>query len=120
SDALEYAFKLNNEVLGLILPVTILTEYYWVEHVKNTIAFLMDADNNKRCEFHAEINEGEMEKDYEYKILEYEINPFSGLPYKQYKSRILQITQRINRDLVPSTNISADDITHKQKQLFSV
>ncbi|CAG8459990.1 8838_t:CDS:2 [Scutellospora calospora] len=53
----DYTFKLDNEILGLIVPVIPelnlpvtknKLSYYWVSHVKNTIAFLMDADANTR------------------------------------------------------------------------
>ncbi|CAG8785514.1 16394_t:CDS:1, partial [Dentiscutata erythropus] len=39
--------------------------------------------------------------------------------YEQYKSRILQIAQRIDRNLVPSKNKSTDDITEKITALSS-
>ncbi|CAG8490635.1 21387_t:CDS:2, partial [Dentiscutata erythropus] len=52
-DILQSTFKLNDEVLGLVLPVTpSLSEspHYWIDQVNNTIAHLMDADDNKLCE----------------------------------------------------------------------
>ncbi|CAG8473437.1 25249_t:CDS:2 [Racocetra persica] len=46
----ENTFKLDNEILGLIAPVTPSIQpklvYYWGEHVKNIIAFLMKYDGN--------------------------------------------------------------------------
>ncbi|CAG8609684.1 3753_t:CDS:2, partial [Dentiscutata heterogama] len=52
-DILRPIFMIDDEILGLIVPVTPsidLSEspHYWNDHVKNTIAFFMNADDNKR------------------------------------------------------------------------
>ncbi|CAG8668026.1 10279_t:CDS:2, partial [Racocetra fulgida] len=53
------SFNVDNEILGLIVPVTpniYLSDardestYYWISHVKGTIAFFMNADDNTRSE----------------------------------------------------------------------
>ncbi|CAG8491265.1 12687_t:CDS:2 [Dentiscutata heterogama] len=156
SDILESTFKIDNEVLGIILPVTPSIDlpkslnkhtHYWIDHVKNVIAFLMNADDNMRralnnlrkdvgkkyeevrnyekwmfnlrqsylggqddlfSRLHAEINKetlSMMQEDHEYKkfMTEVENNPF--LDWRQYKSRILQITQRIENNSNPLLNV---------------
>ncbi|CAG8741677.1 460_t:CDS:2 [Dentiscutata erythropus] len=174
SHILGSTFKIDNEVLGLILPVTPSIDlpeskhtHYWIDHVKNVIAFLMNADDNMRralnnlrkdvgnkyketknyekwmfnlrqfylrgqddhfSRLHAEINREtlfKMQEDYEYKKLKTEIqcNPFLVQDWQQYKSRILQIAQRIDRNLtsttfpptlVSSKNKIVDKITQKR------
>ncbi|CAG8722859.1 14026_t:CDS:2 [Cetraspora pellucida] len=57
SSAFRNNFKLDDEILGLIAPITpninspeILDgpKHYWISHVKNAVAFFMEADDNVR------------------------------------------------------------------------
>ncbi|CAG8770607.1 1008_t:CDS:1 [Dentiscutata erythropus] len=85
------------------------------EEAQNYKKWMFDLCQNYRKElfsrFHVEINEKIMNtKDLRMKLILQD-------RYEQYKSRILQIAQRINRNLVPSKNKSADDITQKEKTI---
>ncbi|CAG8734589.1 2431_t:CDS:2 [Dentiscutata erythropus] len=104
---------IDNEVLGLIVPLTPsidLSEppHYWIDHVKNVIAFFMKANDDKRRAIHAEINDETLFKirgDYEYNELEHEIKRdfFLVQGYLYCDSRILQAAQRFDMNLT-STN----------------
>ncbi|CAG8725582.1 7077_t:CDS:2, partial [Dentiscutata erythropus] len=145
SEILKLKFKIDNEILGLIVPVTPSVDlpesrhkltYYWIDYVKNVDAFYKSANDNMRralredvekkykeaqhyekwmlnlrqsylikrynsfLKLHAKINKetlSMMQKDHEYKRLKTEVqsNPFLALDLQQYKSRILQIAQKI-------------------------
>ncbi|CAG8698960.1 17023_t:CDS:1, partial [Racocetra fulgida] len=54
SSAFRNNFKLDDEILGLIAPITPTIDspdepkHYWISHVKNAVAFFMEADDNVR------------------------------------------------------------------------
>ncbi|CAG8812899.1 4400_t:CDS:1 [Dentiscutata erythropus] len=94
----------------------------------NLRQFYLRGQDDLFSRLHAEINREilfKLQEDYEYKKLKIEVqcNPFLVQDWQKYKSRILQIAQRIDRNLtsttfpptmVSSKNRSVDKITQKR------
>ncbi|CAG8732259.1 hypothetical protein C2G38_2226062 [Gigaspora rosea] len=169
-------FKVDNEILELISPVTPdiylsdaqgVSKYYWISHVKNTIAFFMNADDNTRSalndlrenieiiskeaqHYHewtnklfqsqvrdqgilferllAEINSKldcetffKLQNDLSYQnlLLKIQVNPFLLHNWQNYKTKILQIIQRITCEefTTQEPSITASNGTAKRKFL---